>query len=72
MRGKRVRLADGREMWLTKGELNALRRMVKMNGTTGPQYDPGYVNRRTVWNLITKGVLVRTPGGVPEFAPGVF
>lgn len=72
MKGKRVRLADGREMWLTKGEINALRRMVAMNGTTGPQYDPGHVNRRTVWNLITKGVLVQTGGGVPEFAPGVF
>lgn len=72
MKSRIVRLADSRTVRLTKGEIAAIRSMVKMNGRTGPQYDPGNVQYRTVENLITKGIIVQTPGGVPEFAEGVF
>ncbi|MFE5037065.1 hypothetical protein [Streptomyces sp. NPDC056683] len=71
-----VALADGRTVRLTAGEVNALKRFVKMNGENGSgpeghQYDPGHVSYVTVQNLVTKGIFERTPGGVPRFAKGV-
>ena len=70
-----VELADGRVVRLTAGEINALKRFVKMNGEhgSGPegyQFDPGSVSYLTVQNLVEKGVMEMTEAGVPRFAKG--
>jgi hypothetical protein len=75
-RTRKVELADGRVVRLTKGEISALKRFVKMNGEhgSGPegyQYDPGHVSYLTVWNLVDKGIFEMTGAGVPRFAKGV-
>jgi hypothetical protein len=75
-RTRQVKLADGRIVTLTTGEVNAIKRYVAMNGEAGRgpegrQYNPGGVSYLTRRNLVEKGVFEMTTAGVPRFAKGV-
>lgn len=74
MATKPVQLANGIQVRLTLGEIEALRRYAKMNGrATGKVlYDPGYVRYDTVANLVRKGIMIRNERGLNFWAPGVF
>lgn len=73
---KLVTFADGREVRLTIGEINAIKAYVKVNGKEGSgpqgiQYEPGGVKYSTVRNLRDKGVFESAGNGCVRFAPGV-
>lgn len=70
----KLRTADGRQIKLTQGEANALCKHLTMNGTSRSrtQYDPGYVQMRTVWNLVKKGVFEEYQRCLYRVAAGVF
>jgi hypothetical protein len=75
-RSRLVKLADGRVVRLTTGEVAAIKRYVAMNGEhgrgpEGHQYNPGHVSYLTRRNLVRKGVLEMTDAGLPRFAKGV-
>jgi hypothetical protein len=68
----RIKLANGTEIDLTRGEVNAVERMARQNGTDPEkvQYDPGHVRFDTLVNLRRKGLLV-AKDRLLHFAPGV-
>lgn len=67
-----VTFLNGQVISLTWGEINAIERYARQNGTSPSsiQDDPGSVNFRTVHNLIAKGVFVRSNHRL-HFAPGL-
>lgn len=69
----KVTFLNGYVKTLTTGEINAIERYARQNGTDpeATQYDPGNVSYRTVQNLVAKGILVRKGNGVHHFAPGL-
>lgn len=69
----RITFLNGMVTTLTTGEINAIERFARQNGTDPehPQYDPGNVHYTTVSNLVAKGVLVRRRNGLPYFVPGL-
>lgn len=73
MKTKVYELADGRTVRLTRGEANAFRRYIKMNGKSlrKVQYDPGHVRYDTRRSLVAKGLLVEDSRGLRFLAPGV-
>lgn len=74
MANKRYRFDNGQVIVLTPGEVTAIERMAQMNGTDPLkiQFDPGFVQRRTLNNLRDKGVLTQETdrGGCYHFAEG--
>lgn len=67
-----ITFLNGQIINLTWGEINAIERYARQNGTnpSSIQYDPGSVNFRTVHNLVAKGVFVRS-NHLVHFAPGL-
>lgn len=59
MANTRIRFDNGQVIVLTPGEITAIERLARMNGTNPLklQYDPGKVQRRTLNNLRDKGIL---------------
>lgn len=74
MANKRYRFDNGQVIVLTPGEVTAIERMAQMNGTDPLkiQFDPGFVQRRTLNNLRGKGILTQEAdrGGCYHFAEG--
>jgi hypothetical protein len=60
----RIRFLNGKTLGLTIGEVNAIERMARQNGTDPDQiqHGPGHVNWNTVSNLVHKGVMRREHG----------
>lgn len=71
----RIEFNNGLLIHLTKGEANAIERLARMNGTDPlkVQFDPGFVQRRSLDNLRRKGVLCQQSerGGCFHFVPGL-
>lgn len=57
----KIRFLSGKTIGLTVGEVNAIEKMARHNGTDPEtvQYGPGRVSWNTVSNLVRKGVLRR-------------
>jgi cell division septal protein FtsQ len=68
-----IRLKDGRVVRLTRGEVTAIKRYVKLWGTQADAvlYDPGHVRYDTRFNLVAKGLL-RLENGITYWAEGVW
>lgn len=69
---ERWRTANGREVILTPGELNAILRYLTMNGTVGVQMCPGHIQHPTRINLLKKGIFVQEEKGYYFWAKGVW
>lgn len=69
---EKITFLNGKVTTLTSGEINAIERYASENGTDPErtQYDPGYVNRKTLQNLIAKGIFV-LKRGMPHFVEGL-
>jgi hypothetical protein len=67
-RSRRFTFLNGQTIMLTTGEVNAIERMVRQNGSDpeAAQYDPGNIHYRTLNNLMAKGILRRSAhnGGI--------
>lgn len=61
MANTRIRFDNGQVISLSPGEITAIERLARMNGTDPlkVQYDPGSVQRRTLNNLRNKGILTQ-------------
>lgn len=67
-----VTFKNGKTIKLTPGEIDAIERYARTNGTDPeqPQYHPGVVRYTTTANLVRKGVM-RMEHGVPHFLEGL-
>ena len=70
---RKITFANGTEVRLSKGEISALERFIRMNGSNpdAPQYDPGHVKYTTVENLVRKGVFRRGSMRMPYLVEGL-
>jgi hypothetical protein len=66
-----ITMHDETVVKLTTGELNAIKKLVKANGRTGPQPAPRGVRKDTLANLVSKDVLRIGADGVHYFREGI-
>lgn len=69
----KIEFNNGLVVVLTPGEMTAIERMARMNGTDPAkiQYDPGFIQWRTLRNLARKGVICREGNGCYHFIAGL-
>jgi len=69
----KITFLNGKIEALTTGEINAIERFARQNGTdpASVQYDPGNVHYRTRNNLVDKGILRCDSQGLAYFVEGL-